>query len=139
MSRNYTESVTAGFTGPVRIRFEFCHSTAKRVCVAGSFNGWSSSTTPLAATGKGRWLRDLWLPPGAHEYLFVVDGAWVFDPKATDYVPNIFGGMNTVIHARSPAPSAANKPITTAPSFGGRETRKGKASPSRVEFVECFA
>ena len=89
------------FSGRSPIRFEFVHSTAKRVCVGGSFNGWNPAATPLAPWGRGRWLRELWLPPGRHEYLFVVDGE--FDPRATDYAPNVFGGRNLVVEVHRPA------------------------------------
>jgi 1,4-alpha-glucan branching enzyme len=71
---------------------EFFLPTVKRVHVAGSFNGWSATATPLAPSGNGRWLRDLWLAVGCHEYLFVVDGEWLYDPRATDYVPNVLEG-----------------------------------------------
>jgi hypothetical protein len=40
---------------------------------------------------------DLAVQPGRHEYLFVVDGQWVPDPKAPETVPNPFGGRNSVL------------------------------------------
>jgi 1,4-alpha-glucan branching enzyme len=79
------------------VRFEFCHPTARRVCVAGSFNDWNPSATPLVPLGGHKWLRMLWLPPGAYEYLFVADGVWYFDPLAKDYLPNVYGTLNAVI------------------------------------------
>lgn len=79
------------------VRFEFDHPTAQRVCVAGSFNGWSPSATPLAPVRGGRWAAQLRLPPGQYEYLYVADGAWFFDPRAADYVPNVYGTLNAVI------------------------------------------
>ena len=84
-----------------RVRFEFFHPTARRVCVAGDFNGWNPTATPLRSLGDGRWLRDLRLPLRRHEYLLVVDGEWKFDPGAVEYVPNIFGGMNAVVDVRA--------------------------------------
>ncbi len=48
--------------------------------------------------GEGRWLKELTLAPGTYEYLFVADGAWVPDPAATHTVPNIFGGVNCLLH-----------------------------------------
>ena len=84
-----------------RIRFEFFHPTAKHVCVAGDFNGWNPTATPLRSLGDGRWLRELRLPLRRHEYLLLVDGEWKFDPKAAEYVPNIFGGMNAVVDVRA--------------------------------------
>ena len=115
-----------------RVRFEFIHPTAKRVCVAGSFNGWNPSATPLAPAGRGRWLRELWLPQDTCEYLFVVDGVWMFDPNATDYMPNIFGGMNAVIEVSCADKCEDRRPTAIRSSLGLSRTKKGKASPSRV-------
>jgi 1,4-alpha-glucan branching enzyme len=103
MTRNYRESVVTRFADAARVHFELFHPTAKRVFIAGSFNGWNPSATAMASAGHGKWLRELWLLPGEHEYLLVVDGEWVFDPRSADYAPNVFGGMNAVVQARSPA------------------------------------
>jgi 1,4-alpha-glucan branching enzyme len=70
---------------------------AKQVCVAGSFNGWKPERSPLVPLGDGRFAADLTVDPGRYEYLFVVDGQWVPDPKATETVQNPFGGKNSVL------------------------------------------
>jgi len=80
-----------------RVSFELVQPGAKRVCVAGSFNDWKPDVTPLLATGNGRWVGDLTVQPGRYEYLFVVDGQWVPDPKAKETVQNPFGGQNSVL------------------------------------------
>lgn len=50
------------------------------VTVAGPFNGWSPTATPLTGPGPGgNWEVSLDLPPGEHPYKFVVDGVWDFD------------------------------------------------------------
>ena len=41
------------------------------------------------------------LPLRSHEYVLLVDGEWKFDPKAAEYVPNIFGAMNAVVDVRA--------------------------------------
>lgn len=97
MSAKREPSIAGHLSERRRVRFEFFHSTAQRVCVAGDFNGWNPTATPLRSLSDGRWLRELRLPLRSHEYLFVVDGEWKFDPKAAEYVPNIFGGMNSVM------------------------------------------
>lgn len=111
------------------VRFEISYPNAKRVCVAGSFNGWNPTATPLAPSGRGKWLRELWLPPGTHEYLFVVDDTWLFDPNATDYVPNIFGGMNAVVAVTAPRECERRLVGSTRFAFGIGRTRNSKASP----------
>jgi glycosidase len=53
------------------------------VNVAGSFNGWSPTATPMADLGDGTFVAYLKLSDGSHHYKFVVnDETWVQDPKA---------------------------------------------------------
>jgi Glycogen recognition site of AMP-activated protein kinase len=65
--------------------------------VAGSFNDWQPMATALHLSGPGKWSGELTLPPGQYEYLFLVDGQWVPDPKAKEFAPNPFGGLNSLI------------------------------------------
>ena len=80
-----------------RVCLEFEQPGAKNVFVAGSFNEWTPERAPLVQKGSGHWVGDLAVPPGRHEYLFVVDGRWVPDPKANESVQNPFGGRNSVL------------------------------------------
>jgi 1,4-alpha-glucan branching enzyme len=91
------------------VRFEFTHPTATRVSVAGTFNDWHPTAKSLQSSGDGHWLNETALPPGTYEYCLVVDGQWIADPLAIDYVPNPFGGRNSILvvkssFARIPAP-----------------------------------
>ena len=79
------------------VSLEFVKPGAKQVAVAGSFNDWKPERTPLAQIGNGRWVGDLAVKPGRHEYLFVVDGQWLPDPNAKENVQNPFGGRNSVL------------------------------------------
>ncbi|HOW19537.1 MAG TPA: alpha amylase N-terminal ig-like domain-containing protein, partial [Phycisphaerae bacterium] len=55
----------------------------RAVAIAGSFNGWSPSATPMTETGDGEFCAALRLPEGLHHYKFVVNGLlWREDPKA---------------------------------------------------------
>jgi len=78
------------------VRFELLAPQAREVFLAGSFNNWNPSATPLTQKGKVRWVKELCLPPGRVEYRFLVDGRWKADPKAGDYMPNSVGGFNSV-------------------------------------------
>ena len=80
-----------------RVSLKLVNPTAKKVCVAGSFNGWKPEAMPLTHTGNGQWTGDLAVKPGRHEYLFVVDGQWIPDPKAKESVANPFGGRNSIL------------------------------------------
>jgi len=89
-----------------------CHAPeAQAVFVAGSFNGWSTDALPLAGQADGRWHALVPLPPGRHEYKFVVDGKWCCEPGCEHEhrgcpkcVPNAFGTMNRVSRQEGHAP-----------------------------------
>jgi 1,4-alpha-glucan branching enzyme len=80
------------------VSLELTHPGAQSVAIAGSFNDWHPTVTPMIALGEGRWRKELTLPPGRYEYRLVVDGQWVDDPAAKETVPNPFGGMNAVLN-----------------------------------------
>lgn len=77
--------------------FELLATDARTVFLAGSFNQWNPSATPMTRLGEGKWVTDLSLPLGRYEYQFVVDGRWTPDLKAADEMPNPFGGFNSVV------------------------------------------
>jgi AMP-activated protein kinase-like protein len=85
-------------TATVYVRFVLYAPTAKQVSVAGTFNQWDPQASPLArAAGDGVWTVTLPLPPGEHQYAFVVDGKqWVPDPAAPA-VDDGFGRRNSVL------------------------------------------
>lgn len=89
------QNPSATLTAP--IRFEIIAPRAKAVFIAGSFNDWNHAAAALARSGEGKWAVELALAPGRHEYMFVVDGLWMCDPASKDYVPNPFGGCNSVV------------------------------------------
>jgi 1,4-alpha-glucan branching enzyme len=80
-----------------KVMFEIENPAANSVYVAGSFNQWQPEKTPLQRQSNGRWVGDLQVGPGRYEYLFVVDGQWVPDPKAAESVQNPFGGRNSIL------------------------------------------
>ena len=66
---------------------------APSVFVAGEFNAWSATATPLAAEGNGHWSVDL---PGAkvgQQYTFIVGGQWRIDPRAKEVTSSIGNGI----------------------------------------------
>lgn len=65
------------------VRFVLADAQARTVSVVGDFNAWAKRATPLRAARAGMWSAQVALPPGRHEYAFVVDGKrWVADPAA---------------------------------------------------------
>ena len=91
-------AVTAA-AGEILVRFEFVAPNAESVTLAGSFNEWSPEGIALALDpGSGVWTGTVPLPPGEHEYLFIVDGTtWLPDPRAHAQVDDGFGQTNSVI------------------------------------------
>lgn len=103
MNTKQPKSNTAGESRTQRIRIEFSHPSAETVCVAASFNDWRPAATPMIPLNKGRWAKELALPPGTYEYCLVVEGAYLPDPLARETVPNPFGGVNSVLRVEVPA------------------------------------
>lgn len=67
------------------VRFVLADPAAERVALVGSFNLWSEEANPLVWNEDGGvWTASVRLPPGVHEYAYVVDGdRWTADPLAT--------------------------------------------------------
>jgi 1,4-alpha-glucan branching enzyme len=70
---------------------------AHSASVAGSFNDWDFKRTPMTRDPVGRWKATASLPPGRYEYRFVVDGQWISDPSAKEFVGNSFGSTNSIL------------------------------------------
>ena len=81
-----------------RVQFTFSAEPASWVYVAGTFNDWDPERNRMRSNpGTGEYRTSLVLPPGRHEYKFVVNGEWHVDPNCADWVPNSHGSLNSVI------------------------------------------
>lgn len=75
-----------------------CHApAARKVCIAGKFNAWNTSSMPMKKEKDGTWRIKLKLSSGKYEYKYFVDGAWASDRSCSEMVPNPFGTDNCVI------------------------------------------
>jgi hypothetical protein len=72
------------------------YSDAKKVTIAGSFNGWSKDGYPMIRKDS-RWVFPIRLKPGKYTYKFVVDGKWILDPGNDLWEENEYGTGNSVI------------------------------------------
>ncbi len=80
------------------VRFTLVASGASQVAVAGSFNGWNATATPLRRIDKNTWAADIPLGAGRYVYQFVIDGhRWVPDPQAPRDPGDDFGATNSVV------------------------------------------
>jgi 1,4-alpha-glucan branching enzyme len=76
--------------------FRLSAPTAKKVLLVGDFTDWQQKSIPMQKGSDGVWTATVGLPPGTHNYLFIVDGEWCDDPDCALRVPNPFGGQNMV-------------------------------------------
>ena len=72
------------------------YDEAKKVYVAGSFNGWDPKAFQMEWI-NGKWSIDLYLREGIHSYKFVVDDTWIIDPANPLKGANEYGSENSLI------------------------------------------
>lgn len=91
-------AAAVGAGSEVVVRFSLVAPEARRVELAGDFNGWRPEAAPLTRAGGTAWVTTVRVAPGRHEYTFVIDGRrWVPDPAAAEIVDDGFGGKNAVL------------------------------------------
>jgi hypothetical protein len=84
------------------VRFVLVEPSARRVALVGDFNGWAADAAPLMTAGApGTWTISVTLPPGRHEYAFLVEEAggavrWMRDPFAPP-VRDEYGTESSVV------------------------------------------
>ncbi len=81
------------------VRFVLVAPDARNVSIVGDFNDWDRATTALAPSGNdGVWTTSVALPPGRHEYAFIVDGEhWMPDPLASVTIHDDFGTASSIV------------------------------------------
>ncbi len=82
-----------------KVEFLLAAEPGNDIFVDGTFNGWDAGANPLKGKPKaGHYKTALRLPPGRHEYKFVVNGEWRLDPNCPERTPNGHGSLNSVIN-----------------------------------------
>lgn len=83
------------------VAFVTLYPRATSVQVAGDFNNWDPSKTPMEKIdGTGMWQTKINLPKGRYRYRLVVDNQWQQDPYNESTEPNPFGGFNSVLEVK---------------------------------------
>jgi 1,4-alpha-glucan branching enzyme len=72
------------------------YNNARRVVLAGSFNGWRTNEIFLTKTTSG-WEIPYVLGPGNYEYKFLVDDKWISDPENPLTADNKMGNSFLII------------------------------------------
>ena len=81
--------------GQVPVRFVFV-GHAQQVAVAGTFNHWNATASPLTSTADGVFETTVLVPRGEHRYQFRVDGEWMPDPLSERQAPDGMGHIDSV-------------------------------------------
>ncbi|RKZ30418.1 hypothetical protein DRQ36_05635 [bacterium] len=95
-------AITSLFAQPIavgdgKVKFALTAPNANRVFIAGGFNRWKPTATPMSKTENGVWEITLEFEPGVHQYKFVIDGKnWIQDPDNPAGIDDNFGGLNSV-------------------------------------------
>jgi 1,4-alpha-glucan branching enzyme len=95
--RSYEDSV-------VLVTFELPEAIGgQRVNLVGDFNAWNQQAMPMQRNGNGEWRLTLPLQENREfQFRYLVDGKrWYNDWQADSYVPNPYGGKNSVVTTRS--------------------------------------
>jgi len=83
------------------VAFVTLYPRAESVQVAGDFNNWQPTATPLEKVGSsGVWQTKIKLPAGKYRYRLVVDGQWQQDPYNELTELNQFGEFNSVVEVK---------------------------------------
>jgi cyclomaltodextrinase / maltogenic alpha-amylase / neopullulanase len=80
--------------------------SARKVAVAGHFNGWNTDSHQLRPVGDRWWELFVRLPPGSHPYRLVVDGKSVADPANPEKITDGAGHENSLARVGSTGRSA---------------------------------
>jgi hypothetical protein len=91
-----------GADAPLPASFVLRRPVAAHVALVGDFNGWDPAATPMARAGDGTWTATLAVPPGRHAYAFVVDGAWVTDPRVPATHDADYGRDHSIVVVGTP-------------------------------------
>ena len=84
-------------TGNGRIQtFSFTAPAATSVQLVGDFTQWGQKPISMQRAADGVWRTAVSLPPGTHQYRFLVDGEWRDDPECGLRVSNPFGSQDAV-------------------------------------------
>ena len=85
------------------VTFNFGNNSATSVAVAGSFNGWSTTATPMTKNADGVWTATVNnLAAGDYQYKFVVNGTeWILDPMNGNVVTEADENQNSAFYILS--------------------------------------
>jgi serine/threonine protein kinase len=78
------------------VEFSIHAPNASAVFLAGDFNKWSQTATPMQKGPTGDWVVSMGLKTGTYKYKFFVDGKWQRDPDNPDFTKDSYG--DSILH-----------------------------------------
>lgn len=96
------DSVSHAHSVKIPVAFYYTGKEARSVAVMGSFNRWNPDGYELRRHSEtGQWSLTIDLPPGKHDYVFIVNGDTLSqDPSADLIVEDDFGQKNSVLFVK---------------------------------------
>jgi len=79
------------------VEFTVAAPNAHIVGLAGEFNSWSATASPMRKRPSGEWAITMQLPAGRYQYKYIIDGKWMPDPDNPNQVDDTYGGSNSVV------------------------------------------
>ncbi|MEX2214268.1 MAG: isoamylase early set domain-containing protein [Phycisphaeraceae bacterium] len=96
------------------VQFRFRCPVVQSVYLAGDFNDWSVSATPMARIALDLWYAEMKLPPGDYRFrYFTSHRGWMTDWAAFGVERNPFGDWNSIIHVPPRFRVLTSHPSTT--------------------------
>lgn len=76
--------------------------------LVGDFNNWSINSHPMERSADGTWSLTVPLAPGSYQFRYYDNkNQWHNDWAADAYVPNQYGGDNSIVNVEAPAKKTA--------------------------------
>jgi 1,4-alpha-glucan branching enzyme len=100
---------------------------ATTASVVGEFNDWSADAHRMRRNDEGFAVVIPLAPGRAYRFRYLLDGErWMNDWAADAYVPNEFGGEDSVV-------DLTDRPVVDAPTDGATDDARRSARPSRTD------
>ena len=93
---NNNQSLDSSGKVPVTFTYQPLTGGKHQVYIAGDFNNWSENAT-MMNEDDGIYSVTLFLKNGKYSYKFIVDGKWISDDNAKDFVEDGYGGQNSIV------------------------------------------
>lgn len=117
------------------VLFTYSAPDAAAVFLAGDFNGWNATATPMVKGEQGVWKVTVPLETGEYEYKFVVDDQWQGDPDNSRRKSDPFGGFNSLVVVGADGNPEADTAAVTPPAATAATAATDKITVGRPKAI----